>query len=103
MCALIVMCCYDTEENGRTEYTVKTLRSLKQTVDWKKHRLAIIDNNSCQATKNVLNHIVTTNKDWRIITLPENVGTARGINIGLRLRKPGEHAIKMDNDIVANQ
>lgn len=103
--ALIIMVAFDTEENGRSEYTLKTLDSLTKTVDWNKHRLIVVDNGSCQATKDILEDY----KEWRgfhyfptIITLSENVGTARGINFGLQQRLPGEACVKLDNDVVIN-
>lgn len=114
--SLIVMCCYDTEENGRSEYTKLTLESLADTVDWKKHKIIVIDNNSCKETKTIINKykdiqgfnsIVYSGIEFKkkhllysVITLSENVGTARGINMGLRMRKPGENCIKIDNDVV---
>jgi GT2 family glycosyltransferase len=105
--ALIAMCCHDTEENGRTDLTKKTLQSIAKTVDLRKHRLAIIDNNSCAETKEYLERF-REEVQWdvchvirpKIITLPENIGTARAINLAWQQRKPGEHCIKMDNDVV---
>lgn len=105
--ALIAMCCHDTEENGRTEYTDKTIESLIKTVDFDKHRLFIIDNNSCQATKDLYTKLVSwwaLNKypfsNLNIIFNKENIGTAKSINKAWVLRKPGENCIKMDNDVV---
>ncbi len=91
------MCCYDTEENNRTQYTKRTLQSLMSTVNLTKHRIHVIDNASCKATKQVL-------KDFEpcitVHTNGQNLGTARAVNIGWKHRQPGEHAIKMDNDVV---
>ncbi len=99
--SLIIMCCYDTEENGRTEYTRRTLESLLFTVDWSKHRLIIVDNNSCESTKSLLkNHKLP---EWGLITLSKNIGTALGINMGLRMRNPQEFCAKLDNDVVIHQ
>jgi len=91
--ALIAMAVHDTEENGRTKFTKITLQCLQETVDLSKHNLICIDNNSCKETKELL-------KDYNTITLPENVGTAKAINIAWRLRNDNEHLIKMDNDVV---
>lgn len=98
--ALISMCCFDTEANQRTKFTEKTLACVKHTVDLSKHRVIIVDNGSCKATKNLL--------DWyrdcfTIITLPENIGTARAINKAWKYRLPEENCVKMDNDVVINQ
>lgn len=107
--ALIAMAVYDTEENKRTNYTKRTIESLLNTVDFTKHRLFIIDNNSCQETKDLFQKLASVfsmqEKDFNIptlITINENVGTARAINAAWKYRKPGEHAIKMDNDVVIN-
>ena len=50
------MCVYDTEENQRSEYTNKTLQSLAQRVDFRKHRLIVVDNNSCQKAKDIIRY-----------------------------------------------
>ncbi len=98
--SLICMCCYDTESNGRSAYTEQTLRSLATTVDFDRHELVVIDNASCAATKELLQYFRTLIPNMTIITLSENIGTARGINMGLRLRKPEQHCVKIDNDVV---
>jgi len=100
--SLIIMCCYDTEENGRSEYTHQTLESLWSTVDFTKHELVVVDNGSCEATKRLLRK-AKEREGHTLITLSENIGTARGINMGLKLRKTGEHAVKIDNDVVIHQ
>lgn len=97
--SMISIAVYDTEENKRTDFTSLTLNSLVETVDLDKHRVIVVDNGSCEATKTILKSFV----DFAVIeliTLPENIGTARAINQAWKLRKPGEHCIKMDNDVV---
>jgi len=94
--ALIAMAVYDTEENKRTELTERTINSLYETVDFDKHRIIVVDNASCTATKNLLEATFWPDE---IITLPENVGTAKAINQAWKLRQPGENCIKMDNDV----
>lgn len=106
--SLIAMAVYDTEENKRSEITAKTIDCILNTVDLYKHRLYVIDNNSCVETKEFLEFASQVKDEegacnFNIITLPENIGTARAINQAWKLRKPGEHCIKMDNDIVVNQ
>lgn len=103
--SLIVMVVFDTVENDRTKYTAATLESLRTSVDWSKHRLIVSDNNSCQATLD-LYHKYGPGKFGEksfIIYGSENVGTAEGWNHGVRFREPGEHVIKIDNDIVINK
>jgi GT2 family glycosyltransferase len=100
MCALIAMAVFDTEENGRTEYTRRTLEYLRKTVRTGYHRIVVVDNASCEDTKRLL-------KEYgdiiEVITLPENIGTARAVNKAWQLRKSGQHCIKMDNDVVIHQ
>ena len=112
MSSLICMAVYDTEENGRSEYTKKTIKSLSETVDWNKHKLVIINNNSCEETNEYLKRLLiisdmTGNFGVKIpgvaiVSLSENVGTARAINMGLRMRQPEQFCIKIDNDVVIN-
>ena len=98
--ALIAMAVFDTEENDRTKYTERTLSSLYQTVDSALHRVIVVDNASCEETKAVLGHYVHLGLIDKLITLDENVGTAKAINKAWQLRQPNEHCIKMDNDVV---
>ena len=100
---MIAMCCYDTKENGRTEYTKRTVESLLNTVNLAKHRIIIVDNDSCQETKDYLKGVEDIFESISVITLPENLGTAKGINQAWKLRYKGEHCVKMDNDVVIHQ
>jgi len=100
--ALIAMAVHDTEENGRSELTEKTLNCLMKTVDWAKHRLIVVDNgskhkNGISQFANLFNSI-----RWELIILSSNIGTAKAINLAWKQRRPGEHCIKMDNDVVIN-
>jgi GT2 family glycosyltransferase len=106
--ALISMAVYDTEENKRTAFTEQTLHSFYETVDFEKNRLVLIDNNSCQRTKDILEDFafdvnIMNDDAVKVITLPENVGTAKAVNKGLEIRKEGECCIKMDNDVVVHK
>jgi len=104
--SLISMAVYDTAENQRTKLTEQTLNGLFGSVDFTKHRMFIIDNNSCQQTKQVIDAFVGR-VDYllhdgavTVITLPQNIGTAKAVNLGWVRRKPGEHCIKIDNDVI---
>lgn len=106
--ALITIAVYDTEENKRSELTDKTLLGICDTVDKSRHRLIIVDNNSCKKTKEIIarrayifNECYANSAE--VVTLNENVGTAKAINLGWLRRKPGEHCVKMDNDVVIHQ
>lgn len=100
--ALIAMAVYDTEENKRSKYTKRTISNLTETVDDDSNRIIIIDNNSCEETKYILNSFKTLSRNIEIITNTENVGTAKAINQAWAYRKPNEVVIKMDNDVVIN-
>ena len=95
------MAVFDQADSGRTEITDQVLARLLTSVDWNRHRMVVVDNNSCEATKQVLRK-----HQWRtslhILTSPENIGTARAINKAWQHRRPDEHAIKMDNDCMIN-
>ncbi len=100
------MCAYDTVENGRTTLTNETLESLYRTVDFNRHRIIIVNNASCEDTKQIIDRFVYRVNEFFsegqavAIHLPSNVGTAKAINLGWARRKPGEHCIKIDNDVV---
>lgn len=102
MAALLAMAVYDTEENQRTWMTRDTLLSLDQTVDFKKHRLIVVDNASCKETKDLLEEF-SERMGFMVITNEENLGTAKAINKAWKYRRPQEHLIKMDNDVVIHQ
>lgn len=74
------------------------MSGLIRTVDLTKHRLIIINQNSCIGAKNCLDDFAKENP-ITVIHLPENIGTARGINIGLQMREPNELCIKLDDDL----
>lgn len=98
---LIAMAIWDTVENNRTEMTRRTLESLSSTVDWSKHRLIVSDNGSCQNTRDMLIRM-RHGIPFLVIQNGENIGTARAINRCWSYRKPKEHVVKMDNDVVIN-
>lgn len=105
--ALISMAVYDTEENQRDLYTRSTLQSLMNTVDFTRHRLVISDNGSYNATQSLYEEFEAAFPFFQrdnliIIKNGKNLGTAEAINQAWRLRKPGEHCIKIDNDVVIN-
>lgn len=101
---LIAMAVYDTEENNRTWMTKATLDSLLKTVDFSRHRLIIVDNNSCEKTQKLYDEYSEKFPDsCGIIKNNVNLGTAKAINEAWKLRTEGEHAVKMDNDVVIHQ
>jgi GT2 family glycosyltransferase len=100
--SIIAMAIYDPEEANKSKITERCLDSLAETVDLKQHRLFLIDNNSCAETKQVIRRF----QGWMpctVITNLNNLGTAEAINLAWKHRKPGEHAMKIDNDVVWHQ
>ncbi len=100
--ALVAIAIHDTDENKRSVFTRQCLDSLATTVDWSKHRLFLIDNGSCALTKAILDAAALRLPFTRIENT-ENLGTARAINKAWLHRNPGEHCLKMDNDIIVRE
>lgn len=102
---LIAMAVWDTSWNERTWMTEKTMYSLAETVDWHKHRLIVVDNASCEDTQELLGFVGLQGDPcpYTLIRNAENRGTANAINQAWQHRKPGEHCVKMDNDVVIQQ
>lgn len=106
--ALIVISVHDTLENERTVFTCDTLQSILDRVNLDKHRLAIVDNDSCRVTKKLFESFSKKmakkygNSQLHIFQNSSNIGTAKAVNRGLSLRMPDEYCIKMDNDAVIN-
>lgn len=105
--ALIAMAIYSTLENGKDEYLRKTLQSLYETVDFKKHRLILSVNAFTEETL----MIMATFQDLGVISkiifnyedngfTPKNIGTAEAINRCWQYRNPSENCVKMDDDVV---
>ena len=95
--ALIAMAVHDTEENGRAEMTERVLVETMANVDHTRHRLIIIDNDSCAESKRVMRMA----SEWfgaDVITNNTNFGTAEAINKAWVLARPDEYVIKIDND-----
>lgn len=97
---LIAMAVYDTPENNRSWMTSATLESLHRMVNWDRNRLVVVDNASCQETQDIYEECTPF---FTLIRNETNVGTAKAINQAWRQREPGEHAVKMDNDVVVHQ
>ena len=95
------MAVHDTIDNKRTWMTEATLRSLAFRVNWDKHRLFVIDNGSCEETIQLYDRFEFM--PMTIIRNQRNIGTAKAINLGWKHRLPGEHCVKMDNDVTVNQ
>jgi GT2 family glycosyltransferase len=97
--AIIAMAVHDTVENGRTDLTSETIHGLYQSSVTKNYDVYCIDNGSCDATKRVLNYHAESGH-IKLITNEVNIGTAEAVNKAWKHRKPDQHAVKMDNDVV---
>lgn len=100
--ALVAMAIYDTPDNGRSEFTRRTLESMAETLDATRHRVFLIINASTPETEEAVIWYQGATQ-CEVLRMPENVGTARAINQAWKQRKPGEHCLKMDNDVVFHQ
>lgn len=106
MSTRICIAVFDSEDNQRTELTRRTLTGLLETVDFDKHQLFISDNSSCDETQKVYANFSEAwgycypEDNLTIHRNNENLGTARAVNKGIKLRKPGQYIIKMDNDVI---
>jgi GT2 family glycosyltransferase len=103
---LIAMAVHNTHENQRFESTYKCINKLIYTAEESryKHKLVIINNGStCISTNKWLYDLgeeALDDFDFFINWQSENIGTAAAINQAWRHRKPGQHCIKMDNDVI---
>lgn len=98
MIAVPVWC---TADNDRDWMLRAVLKSLAATVDWSRHDLFLVDNNS-HAPTHALYAEARAWLPFELIALPENVGTARAVNHAWLRRKPGQACVKLDSDVVVN-
>lgn len=98
--ALISMAVFSTEENKKDECLAKTLKSLDETVNFKRHRLMLSVNGATEVTKRIIHN----NRDIieKVFWNETNLGTAEAINLIWKERKQGEHTIKCDDDYVVH-
>lgn len=101
--ALIGMAVYSTEENKKDDCLQKTLSSLQATVDFTRHRLMVSVNAFTDQTLRIITAFANKGVISGIIQNGENLGTAEAINKIWKNRLPGEHAIKMDDDVVIHE
>lgn len=96
--SLIALAIYSTEENKKDDCLAKTLESLWRTVDLNRHRIMVSINGFTDETMRVLNNYSTIIQ--HVVSNNENIGTARAINKLWALRRPGEHCVKHDDDVL---
>ncbi len=98
--ALIGIATYCTDQNKRVQLLEQTLHSIKNTVDFSRHRLIVADNGSCIAAKKTLKFYQAIIPNMEVITFEENQGTAIAINSCWSKRNTQEHCAKVDDDIL---
>lgn len=98
------MSVYCTEENKKDECLYKTLCSIERTVNMDEHRLILSVNGATDETRNIIEDFSLSDgickTVYDTIWNNENIGTAKAINKVWAQRLPGEHVIKMDDDVV---
>lgn len=88
---------------NRADETLATLRSLQATGAFDDADVMVWDNGSTDGTAEKLRNLVQGGFiEWdRIFLSQENIGCPRALNAILHLwRRPGQHFIKVDNDVV---
>src|SRR4051812_41067059 len=98
--SLIAMAVYCTEENKKYRCFSETLYHLIKTVDLGRHRIVFSVNAATLDAKRDLEYYREHRKSISIIYNDTNIGTAKAINRAWKMRQPGEHCVKMDDDIV---
>lgn len=99
--SLISMAIYDTGANQRAPILKRCLDSVLKTVDFSRHRICLVINSSTEeSTEHIFQFLEKVGEGSEAIWMQENVGTAKAINKAWLTRQPGEHAVKMDDDVV---
>lgn len=100
--SLIAMAVYHTEENRKDELFDEILKAIQDTTLIGKHRIFFCVNAATAETNRALHRFDVDNECVTIIRNKDNIGTARAINKAWANRRPDEHCIKMDDDIMIN-
>lgn len=107
--SLIAMTVYCTEENQKDDCFEASLESVYNTIDLREHRIILCINAATEKTEKTIAAMeekfgvrIYTGA-FTVIRNDRNLGTARAINKAWERRQPGEHCIKMDDDIVIRQ
>jgi GT2 family glycosyltransferase len=98
MSVLIGMAVYSTETNGKDECLLTTLQSLFETVGIH-HNVVLSVNSMTEKTMRIIAKYEQMGVISRVIYNEANIGTAEAINKVWKGRKPGQHCIKMDDDV----
>lgn len=100
--ALIAMAVYSLPDNNKDEYLERTLNSLFRTVNYTRHKICLSVNAHTDKTLEVIEEYKNLGVIHKVVFSEKNIGTAEAVNLIWKDRKPGQHAIKMDDDVVTN-
>lgn len=101
--ALVAMACYDPPNESRHELLDQCLHSIAgEFMGKKNHRLLITGQCLSHESRAVIDHFRDM-IDLFDQNYAKNIGTAHAINRAWQLRKPGEHCVKMDSDVVIRE
>ncbi|RKY14061.1 MAG: hypothetical protein DRP52_01090 [Planctomycetota bacterium] len=86
---------------NREKETEITIRSLYQTGAMDEAEVWVVDNNSSDGTADMLMGLVAEGiiKDRQTTLMMQNMGCPKALNWVLAKRRPGQHFIKVDNDV----
>lgn len=99
--ALIAMAVYCTAENKRESILRQCLNSVARTVDFSRHTIGLSVNSATEEAVEIITAFARqVGPACEVIYNAENLGTARAINKIWLNRQPGQHAVKMDDDVV---
>ena len=99
---LIAACVYSTDQYNRLATTRRWFETMRDTVDWSRHRLIVSDNGSHQPMFDLYKEF-QEQLLFKVLDNGSNLGTANAINRAWREREPGEHAVKCDHDWIVHQ
>lgn len=101
--ALVTMVIHCTKQNDRLQYAKKAIESLCLSTDRDRDDIHFVINGGdfIPEIRDYIDSFRSNNRgNITVIVSQENLGTARGINLSWVHRKPGQHAIKIDDDII---
>lgn len=91
------MAVFSTLENQKDVYLMQTLKSLRESVDFSKHRLILSINGYTHETQLIIKEFDDIIE--KCIYNPTNLGTAEAINLAWKERHENQHCIKIDDDV----
>lgn len=84
------------------EETYRSVRSIQEKIDVEEYRIIIVDNGSPDGSGQRLKNLYTSEQKIKVVLTGENLGFARGNNIGFKYAKDKwnpDYIILMNNDV----